>query len=759
MTDDEQTSGITLLVDWANSRDHWVRSLVAAVLDARRGLSEDVIRAFYELLLREKELVDTEGEPVSVPAIQHDGNSGDPEKALRLTALSDVANVNALAADQDILFHPRMTLLYGENGAGKTGYVRILKRLAAVRTVEAILPNIARPDATEAPSASITFEIGDTPDSFVWAGEEGVPPFTQIDVFDAPSVDLHVDGELTYIYTPSELAVFRYTHDGIEAVKAMLEKARKDTLPTGNPYLNKFSREGTLYAKIETLGSTTDLSELEALANVPKEERAQLGPLQERVDALRSGTSAAKLQVAETERDLFKRVAGALTTAEAFDLVAYAQALAALRTAEKAHTHATQEALAGETIPGVLEETWRDFIEAGEVYLSEHRSETYPEDGDACPYCLQDLGAAAIALVQKYRTFCRSDLQDAITEARTALDDLIRDVQELDLEQLAQDIEKRIDAVGEEAAPEERLVLAGSFITECRTLQETVGKGEDLKLPRLQGAIQDARPLVDTRLTDLKNLLENLRAQVDKQDQLLATETAKLRVLQDRITLSELFPGIRDHVAKAKWASRAKIILGSFPALSRSLTETSKLASEQLLNHDFEATFTDECKALRAPPVTLEFPGRKGQPARRKSLTPHHRLSAILSEGEKKVIALADFIAEATLRLKLDPTGTRRPDHQPRLQAPRIRCRSPRRTERDPPDHRVHAQHLVHHVGARPLRQPKESLHLLPRLRERPRTGHRIGRREPQARHMVGREEAHQPTDRAHPAGGRKGDA
>ena len=53
--------------------------------------------------------------------------------------------------------------------------------------------------------------------------------------------------------------------------------------------------------------------------------------------------------------------------------------------------------------------------------------------------------------------------------------------------------------------------------------------------------------------------------------------------------------------------------------------------------------------------MTLEFPGRKGQPARRKSLTPHHRLSAILSEGEKKVIALADFIAEATLRRSSTP--------------------------------------------------------------------------------------------------------
>jgi len=83
------------------------------------------------------------------------------------------------------------------------------------------------PDACGSPSASIDYEIGDEPDNYAWAGQEGVPPFTQIDVFDAQGVDLHVDGELTYIYTPSELAVFRFTHDGIEAVKAKLEKARR----------------------------------------------------------------------------------------------------------------------------------------------------------------------------------------------------------------------------------------------------------------------------------------------------------------------------------------------------------------------------------------------------------------------------------------------------------------------------------------------------------------------------------------------------
>ena len=42
--------------------------------------------------------------------------------------------------------------------------------------------------------------------------------------------------------------------------------------------------------------------------------------------------------------------------------------------------------------------------------------------------------------------------------------------------------------------------MARTFLTECRAPQEAVDKAEDLRLPQLQGAIQDARPPVDTRL-------------------------------------------------------------------------------------------------------------------------------------------------------------------------------------------------------------------------------------------------------------------
>ena len=649
----ERTSGITLLVNWANTQDHWARVLVGAVLDTRRALSEAVVSELYELLLQEKQLLEVEGDPISVPPIEHDGDAGDQEKTLRLTKLSGVANVNALAADQNIGFNTRMTVLYGENGAGKTGYVRILKQLASVRSAEPILPNIGQPGAAGTPVASIDYELEEAPGNYAWGGQEGVQPFTQIDVFDAKEVDLHVDGPLTYIYTPAELAVFKHTHEAIEAVKGMLDKACKAALPTGNPYLNKFSREGALYAKIETLGPTTDLSELEVIANVTDAERAQLALLQERVDALRSGSSDAKLQVAENEQDVFNRLDTAITAAEAFDQGAYARALDLVCDAEKAHTHATQKALSDEAIPGLLKETWRRFIEAGEQYLVEHSQDGYPKDGDACPFCLQDLNQAAIALVRKYRVFCQSDLQDTLDKVREQLRALTETVFATEIEQLALDVEKRIEAEG--SKPHASLTAALALLTQFSSLRATISKGQALEATEFAGLTKTVRPLVDARRAALDTLVNGLRTDVGNRKTLLASESVKLRELQDRITLSELLPGVRGHVASAKWNSRGKTLVGRFPALTRSLTATSKLASEKLLNDDFESTFKKECKALCAPVVTLDFPGRKGQPARRKSLTPEHRLSATLSEGEQKVIALADFVAEATLRRSSTP--------------------------------------------------------------------------------------------------------
>ena len=84
--------------------------------------------------------------------------------------------------------------------------------------------------------------------------------------------------------------------------------------------------------------------------------------------------------------------------------------------------------------------------------------------------------------------------------------------------------------------------------------------------------------------------------------------------------------------------------------IKTSLTRKQKTASESLLNRAFLESFTEECDALNAPAVSVQFPGRQAVTQRRKSIAEGHQLDAVLSEGEQKVISLADFLAELRMQ-------------------------------------------------------------------------------------------------------------
>ena len=282
-------TAMPLLIDWANIQDNWVRALVLDVIQARRALTDVQIANQLQILLREKELLD--GEAAAVPPLDNDGGNGDTEEPLSLMSLKGVKNVNALAAEQEISFNSRMTVLFGENAAGKTGYVRVLKRAASVRSEEPIHDS---PSASDGPSATIVFKLTDNEESLEWKGESGVHPLTRVDIFDSRGAVLHVDEELlTYTYTPSDLALFPLVHDGIERVKTRLETKRRETSPSGNTFLSRFSRDTPVYPKIESLGPATDLTELEELSLVSEEEESGLEVLRQRVQALGSRTADA----------------------------------------------------------------------------------------------------------------------------------------------------------------------------------------------------------------------------------------------------------------------------------------------------------------------------------------------------------------------------------------------------------------------------------------------------------------------------------
>ena len=59
--------------------------------------------------------------------------------SVSIESLTHHIGVNALAQQQTIQFGPQLTVVYGNNATGKSGYTRILKRVCSARGAECVL--------------------------------------------------------------------------------------------------------------------------------------------------------------------------------------------------------------------------------------------------------------------------------------------------------------------------------------------------------------------------------------------------------------------------------------------------------------------------------------------------------------------------------------------------------------------------------------------------------------------------------------------
>ena len=641
----------SLLVGWANEQDAWIRQLVSEVILSQKALTDSQLDSIYKTFLSEKALV--AGKSVNIPKLGDDTFPLEIGSGLLLTRLHNLRNVNALAEGQAIDFNPRLTIVFGENACGKTGYVRVLKKAAAVRTAESVLTDVSQAQrGTEPPSATITFRLGsEEPREAKWEDQAGLVPFNRIDVFDSRATALHVDGDLNYVYTPGELSRFPFVQQGIEGVRTRLDQSVRDATQTSNPFLAQFDRQSRIYPLIDSLGAATDLADLRKLSVVTEQAQQEMPTLKAEVEALQTTNPTPQLKLAETAKQHLEVLARAFSVIGRFDVRGYNKALERMERAEKQYEKATQQSFAGLPIPGLLQEEWRSFIQAGETYLRTlEEAESYPADSKDCLYCRQPLAPEAAALLKKYRDYCNNELRAEFDGAQHGIDAVRRAFQQsMDFVDVGRRLTDSLEN-GSGFNPEQAQSLR-AFFAKGKSIRDTFESRNAVDWQDQATEAERALKCLQDSQGHNKSLLKDLAERRDKREEVLRERQNTLLDIESRLKLQSLMPLIEKAVEQAKWADKARIQQRKIPTLLRSLTETSKSASEELLNRDFGRHFKEECRHLRAPAVTLLFPGRQGQVSRKKSVSVgEHRPSDVLSEGEQKVIALADFLAEASLK-------------------------------------------------------------------------------------------------------------
>lgn len=627
-----------VLASWANESDEWVRFLVGAVLTTGRPASQDDLDYAYSLF-REEKALDSRSLP-AVPPLAHGERKEDPDKSLVISRISDVRGVNALATGPTIDPHAGLTILFGENGTGKTGYARIFKALADSRTADDILGDIGATTSV-AQSATIAYTLGGSAGVVTWSGERGVAPFTRMSIFDSPSVNFHVDDDLEYVYVPAALALFNHVIAGLKQVQERIESRRKELTSTRLTLVSRFDKKSSVFPLIETLGASSDLNDLKARADFEPDAKDRIDVLRRAVAALGGGSLDAEVKLLRRSRRVLEQADACASALADLDRNGYNDALVTRESLIADRTALRSALFAAAELPADPDTTWDAFVAAGNTYQG-HLEETAAHDPDKCPYCRQTLGEDALALLSRYKDYLTDQIASEIaglTVTIEAVTDAVVNVEFGEAASFLVEYDARDDAPG--------WLSALAAIDEQRSM-DLVATEAGHKLMDSANA-EALREEISAHCTEVATQLESLESQAKNSAVALTEKQTELTELVSSEELAQSWPTIQSHVDGAKEAERLGLLGGKIPNLSRTLTGLAKSASDKLINENFDVLFAEECEALRAPALKLEFVGRQGRAHRRKTLAGKHKPSKVLSEGEQKVLALADFLAEARL--------------------------------------------------------------------------------------------------------------
>ena len=200
------------------------------------------------------------------------------KKKIRLRALKDLAGVNALAPNQTLEFLvDGMTVVYGDNGAGKSGYARVLKRACRARDASvAIEPNVFAQGAQPSPSATFELDVEGKPYTFPWP--DATNPSKRIPgvaVFDSRCSSIYVDKDNEIDFLPGGLDVF----DRLSQLQVELnEKIDKElnALPPLPIVFSSLTTGTSASVFAQNLSANTSISEVESFLTFPTEQREEL---------------------------------------------------------------------------------------------------------------------------------------------------------------------------------------------------------------------------------------------------------------------------------------------------------------------------------------------------------------------------------------------------------------------------------------------------------------------------------------------------
>lgn len=647
------------ILQWSQGRPAWQREALRRLV-FNGDLADEDVSTLTEICKSGHGLAEQHD---TVPLAREHVPDQTAGASISLVSIFHHRGVNALAEDQTLKFGPCLTVVYGDNGAGKTGYIRILKSACRARGPEKILGNVVSGTTPLVPVVAIKYRVGAEQDPREWAGGNEGEFVSRVSVFDTQCAAVYLTEKTDVAFRPFGLDLFDKLVKACKAVRTRLESEQRALGTNALTAVQTAIPEGTVVAKfLANVSLLTKPEAVQALAQLSPDEEARLSLIEKSLQDLQANDPEKLIRQLTVRAGRVQALGRHLKDVE----VALADSsLKAVFDARSEGRRKGEEAkrLRDATFPqGLLQGTgtdaWTAHWESARRFSQE---QAYPDkpfpvvgDGAQCVLCQQDLDHAAAHRLQQFEDFVAStverelrQIRDAFARQRKAFTDLKTTTEAVDetLKEIRIEHEAGADAIGAAlASNEKRRAAVVSALTKDNDLS-----ADCAALVSATAATEGLSAHIDERIKTLRT---------SANDQTRKSMTAEAQELRARKLLAAHQQTVLDDIERRKKYAAYGLCIDE--TKTQAITAKSTAVTKTVVSQKLKKSFQDELVNLsfRHAEVELkELGGADGVFYHKLVLTraPGVELPKVVSEGEQRCLSIAAFFAE--LSTADDPSG------------------------------------------------------------------------------------------------------
>ncbi len=634
--------------EWITKRPFWIRNALYDLLNGE-GITDEKILEYTSLVNEEAKGITHKGNMI-MPELLADSSLEDP---VSLLAIKKLNNVNAIDNNAELKFEPKgISIIYGYNGSGKSGYVRSLKKAFGTPYSEKISGNIFLHTASKKQSCTVDISsLGEGQRSIECdLSENSKAVISGIDVFDTRISQAYIGETKEASYEPRIFSVLYQLAQLSDLIKSNIQK-ELSSIDISLPILPNEISQHPLVASLNSINSKTkkqsyvmkwDESEEQKYKEIqhiyvdssPKKtidliekKLVNLGFLKKHLENINEFLSNINIDNINESISLYNSLV---------------EERKAIKDVFSVECESSDEFDLNSNI-------WEKLWQYAKKYSVEKNINTH-EEKSKCPLCHQPMSGKVLARYISIEQFVNSSINDKInfekTKVKALLSPPFKILSDEDLE----------------------LLLLNCQFDEKEQLEvkAQINRYANLVIRMESVDFESDKSIEVYAKIDLSEIILFINYHIDKSFKMKEKYLLQLDEFQNSETKKEIedfqarkfiFTNI-ERIYKAIDLSLKKDELNKAISLTStySITALTKSLATDLLSHDYEEGFNKELALLTGGAIKVklkEAKGGKGRVPFKLIITDdtenEYEPNIILSEGEKRVVSLAAFFADTSL--------------------------------------------------------------------------------------------------------------